>query len=58
MYEALRGVKGFVIDGETGQLVGGAQLRVEGRDRAFNTTKDGEYWRILLNGSYHLQVNR
>lgn len=56
MYEALRGVKGFVIDGETGQPVGGVQLRVAGRDRDFNTTRDGEYWRILLNGSYTLEV--
>ncbi len=56
MYEALRGVKGFVMDEESGLPVGGAQMSVKGRQREFNTTADGEYWRILLNGSYILQV--
>lgn len=56
MFEALRGVKGFVIDQESGQPVGGAELHVKGREREFNTTDDGEYWRILLNGNYTLQV--
>lgn len=56
MYEALRGVKGFVTDGETGLPLGGVELRVKGREREFNTTDDGEFWRILLNGSYTLQV--
>lgn len=56
MFEALRGVKGFVIDQESGQPVGGAELHVKGREREFNTTNDGEYWRILLNGNYTLQV--
>ncbi|XP_046437221.1 carboxypeptidase D-like isoform X3 [Daphnia pulex] len=57
MYEALRGVKGFVMDEESGLPVGGAQMSVKGRHREFNTTADGEYWRILLNGSYILQVS-
>lgn len=57
MYEALRGVKGFVTDEESGRPVSGAQLHVRGRRHGFNTTADGEYWRILLNGSYILQVS-
>lgn len=57
MYEALRGVKGFVTDEESGRPVSGAQLHVRGRHHGFNTTADGEYWRILLNGSYILQVS-
>lgn len=56
MYEALRGVKGFVMDEESGLPVRGAQMHIKGRQREFNTTIDGEYWRILLNGSYILQV--
>ena len=56
MYEALRGVKGFVMDEESGLPVHGAQMRIKGRQREFNTTTGGEYWRILLNGSYILQV--
>lgn len=56
MYEALRGVKGFVVDEESGLPVSGAKLHVKGRERQFNTTDDGEYWRILLGGSYTLEV--
>ena len=56
MYEALRGVKGFVMDEDSGLPVRGVQMRIKGREREFNTTIDGEYWRILLNGSYILQV--
>lgn len=56
MYEALRGVKGFVNDQDSGQPLPGVQLRIKGRERSFNTTAHGEYWRILLNGTYILQV--
>ncbi len=56
MYEALRGVKGFVNDEDSGQPLPGVQLRIKGRERSFNTTTFGEYWRILLNGTYILQV--
>lgn len=45
-----------MMDEESGLPVGGAQMSVKGRQREFNTTADGEYWRILLNGSYILQV--
>lgn len=56
-FEALRGVKGYVKD-EDGNPVKGAKLVVGGREeRPFNTTSLGEYWRILLNGTYTLLVN-
>lgn len=55
--EALRGVKGYVKD-EDGNPVKGAELAIRGRsDRTFKTTSLGEYWRILLNGTYTLMVN-
>merc|ERR1712137_34620 len=55
-FEALRGVKGYVKD-EDGNPVKGAKLVVGGREeRPFNTTSLGEYWRILLNGTYTLLV--
>lgn len=57
LYEALRGVKGFVTDEVTGLPLRGVQLRVSGRDeREFNTTALGEFWRILLDGQYVLEV--
>lgn len=58
VYEALRGVKGFVTDEEDGRPLKGVQLFIQGRDipKPFLTTPDGEYWRILLDGNYTLQV--
>lgn len=56
-YEALRGVKGFVTDEDTGKPLASVLLFIKGRDREFNSTDDGEYWRILLDGNYTLQVS-
>jgi len=53
--EAHRGVRGFVRDTE-GAAVGGASLRVTGRDVSFVSTQHGEYWRILLPGEYRMEV--
>ncbi|XP_072157235.1 carboxypeptidase D isoform X2 [Bemisia tabaci] len=53
--EAHRGVHGFVMD-EHGNPVEKASLKVKGRDVGFQTTKYGEFWRILLPGIYKLEV--
>lgn len=53
--EALRGVKGFVTD-EAGNALGGMRMQIRDREFAFKTTPLGEFWRILLDGSYTLQV--
>jgi len=53
--EAHRGVHGFVMD-EHGNPVEKASLKVKGRDVGFQTTKYGEFWRILLPGVYKLEV--
>lgn len=49
--EAHRGVKGFVKD-NNGSPIEGASMKVKGRDVGFQTTKEGEFWRILLPGIY------
>ena len=54
--EVHRGVRGFVMDVE-GRPVEGASLKVKGRDVGFQTTKYGEYWRVLLPGHYSLKVS-
>lgn len=55
--EALRGVQGFVIDKQNGAPLAGVQLRIKEREeREFNTTKNGEFRRILLDGDYILMV--
>lgn len=53
--EAHRGVHGFVMD-ENGNPIEKASLKVKGRDVGFQTTKYGEFWRILLPGYYKLEV--
>ncbi|CAG9774094.1 unnamed protein product [Ceutorhynchus assimilis] len=53
--EAHRGVQGFVFD-EAGNPVEKASLKIKTRDVGFQTTKFGEFWRILLPGIYKLEV--
>ncbi|XP_037938393.1 carboxypeptidase D isoform X2 [Teleopsis dalmanni] len=53
--EAHRGVQGFVVD-TAGKPIERASLKVKGRDVGFQTTKYGEFWRILLPGYYKVEV--
>ncbi|KAJ8880044.1 hypothetical protein PR048_020666 [Dryococelus australis] len=53
--EAHRGVHGFVMD-ENGNPVEKASIKVKARDVGFQSTKYGEFWRILLPGVYKLEV--
>lgn len=55
MAEAHRGVQGFVLD-PNNVPVERASLKIKGRDVGFQTTKHGEFWRILLPGYYKLEV--
>lgn len=53
--EAHRGIHGFVMD-ENGNPIEKASLKIKNRDVGFQTTKYGEFWRILLPGIYKLEV--
>ncbi|KAJ6640259.1 Carboxypeptidase M [Pseudolycoriella hygida] len=53
--EAHRGVQGFVMD-TNGAPIERASLKIKGRDVGFQSTKYGEFWRILLPGIYKLEV--
>ncbi|XP_050308947.1 carboxypeptidase M isoform X2 [Anthonomus grandis grandis] len=53
--EAHRGVQGFVYN-EAGNPVEKASLKIKSRDVGFQTTKFGEFWRILLPGVYKMEV--
>lgn len=46
-----RGVRGLVMD-TNGNLVSRATLKIRGRDVRFRSSKRGEYWRLLLPGTY------
>lgn len=56
MEEAHRGVRGIVSD-DIGAPIPKATLMIKGRYMPFRTTENGEYWRILLPGSYVLMVS-
>lgn len=42
------GVQGFVTDGN-GLPIERASLKIKGRDVGFQTTRYGEFWRVLVN---------
>lgn len=48
-----RGVRGLIMD-MNGNLVPRASLKIKGRDVTFRSSKRGEYWRLLLPGTYTL----
>ena len=49
------GIKGMVWD-VNNNPVANAKIRVEGNDKFVTTTERGEYWRLLLPGSYRIHA--
>ena len=45
------GVKGLVVD-EEGSALPDARVRIDGVDKEIVTTDRGEYWRLLVPGTY------
>lgn len=56
MAEAQKGVKGLLVDSQTGSAVPEAKLQIKGRAFSFRGSKRGEFWRILRPGQYTVQV--
>lgn len=52
-----QGVRGVVKDSRTHQPIRTSGLKIVGRDSYFRTTPRGEFWRILLPGTYQLQAS-
>ena len=51
-----KGVNGFVTD-ERGNAVPYASIAVSGRNHGVQTAKDGDYWRLLVPGTYTITVS-
>lgn len=45
-----------VVQDEDGYPVEGAWVVVDGIDHNVKTTSRGEYWRLLLNGTYYISA--
>lgn len=54
--EAHKGVTGIVLDDESNLPINWAVLTIKGRDIDFYTSQFGEFWRLLLPGSYTLRA--
>lgn len=54
--EAHRGVTGQLLDSVTNEPVATANLQIVGRNMTFHPSKIGQFWRILLPGTYKIQV--
>jgi len=48
---------GFVLDAETGQGIKNAVISVDGNAKDMRTDKFGDYWRLLVPGTYSLSVH-
>lgn len=55
MEQVNRGVKGFVLD-INGDGVKNAEITVMGIEHSVKTAVDGDYWRILVPGTYKITV--
>jgi len=50
-----RGVRGLIVDKKTQEPVPNAYVFVEGIDKNITSTERGEYWRLLVPGTYKIQ---
>lgn len=51
------GITGFVKD-QHGEGIEGAEINIIGRSHPVRSAKDGDYWRLLLPGSYEVNVTK
>lgn len=57
IHQVHKGVKGMVIDGKDGTGISNATITVAGVDHPVTTNKAGDYWRLLVPGTYQLTAS-
>lgn len=54
--EVHKGVKGFVLTSD-GRPIPGAKINVQGRNHPVTSAKDGDFWRLLVPGTYTISAS-
>ncbi len=57
LFQVHSGIKGFIFDAKTMHGVPQATIRVNGRDHHVKSAEQGDYWRLLLPGSYKVTAS-
>ncbi|CAM9218891.1 unnamed protein product, partial [Lampetra fluviatilis] len=55
--QAHRGVSGFVVDAVSGRGIGNATVAVSDVDHSVKSARAGDYWRVLVPGTYSLTAS-
>ena len=50
------GVRGLVMDRDTGGPIRGAEVIIGDRDKTVTTSSRGEFWRLLVPGTYDIRA--
>ena len=57
MEQVHRGLRGFVVEDTTGRPIANASIAIAGLEgKVVRSWTDGDYWRLLLPGEYHVTV--
>ena len=54
--QCIKGLRGFVLDKSTAAPVANASLIVEGINHTIYSAEDGDYWRLLIPGTYNIKA--
>ncbi|KAK3560968.1 hypothetical protein QTP86_023158 [Hemibagrus guttatus] len=57
IHQVHKGVKGMVTDSKDGTGIPNATITVEGIEHSITTNRAGDYWRLLIPGTYHLTAS-